>query len=180
MSEAYEGVVFCSNERNARKVFETIDIDSAYSMNLVRLAFGVYGIYRVAGRNDPFEPEILLGIARTVSKKLGKAIALMFDNGSCVRYGALFEKSKRIREFAIEDELWVLLDNKGRALTSRGFCKVTDFEKDEEYERVFSAIHLSLEAIGIALRVSEDALVQAFCYEEESALASFWCDGLPE
>src|SRR5436309_2275427 len=53
MSEVYEGVVFRSNERAARRTFGSLS--SGPRLRLVRLARGVFGAYRVAGRADALD-----------------------------------------------------------------------------------------------------------------------------
>jgi hypothetical protein len=62
MSEAYEGVVFRSDERTARCAFGSLA--SRLRLRLVRLARGVFGIYRVAGRNDAFDQPAVERVAQ--------------------------------------------------------------------------------------------------------------------
>ena len=50
MSEMYEGVVFRSDKRTARRTFGSLS--SGLRLRLVRLARGVFGIQRVAGRAE--------------------------------------------------------------------------------------------------------------------------------
>jgi hypothetical protein len=84
----YEGAVFCSDERTARHAFDSLH--SALRLRLTRLAGGVFGIYRVAGRADPFDPPAIEEIARRMSINADRAVALFYDNRCAVRGGVLY------------------------------------------------------------------------------------------
>src|SRR5262249_7138780 len=88
MSEMYEGVVFCSDERTARRVVGSLVL--GLHGRLVRLARGVFGISRVAGGAEVFDQPAVERIASRVSTETGSAVALFYDNSCASRVGVLY------------------------------------------------------------------------------------------
>src|SRR5262245_22485690 len=105
MSEAYEGVVFRSDERTARRAFDSLS--SPLRLRLVRLARGVFGVYRVAGRADAFDQPAVERVAHRVSAEAGQAVALFYDNSCGVRVGVFYSGGRWVREFGDGDAWWV-------------------------------------------------------------------------
>lgn len=168
MSEAYEGVVFRSDERTARRVFAALA--SPLRMRLVRLGRGAFGIYRVAAGTDAFDQPAVERIAERASGVVGQAVALFYDNSCGVRVAVIYAGGRRGREFGDGDAWWVPLDDNGEPVASGLRFRVTELRRDKEYDCVYSAIDAGLEAVG-AGRVSAKAVKQAFCYDEAEVLA---------
>src|SRR4051794_28999637 len=105
MSEAYEGVVFRSDERAARHAF--ITLASPLRLRLVRLGLGAFGIYRVAGRADAFDLPAVEQIAARVSAAVGQSVALFYDNSCGVRVAVAYADGRRGRAFGDGDAWWV-------------------------------------------------------------------------
>jgi hypothetical protein len=105
MSELYAGVVSRSDEAWARRTFGALA--SRLRLRLVRLAPGVFGVYRVAGRDDALDPPAVEQVARQVSADAGQAVALLYDNRCGVRVGVLYTAGRREREFGGDDAWWI-------------------------------------------------------------------------
>src|SRR4051812_47255608 len=105
MSEVYEGVVFRSGERAARRIFASLA--SPLHVRLVRLARGAFGIYRVATRADVFDQPATEQMAQRASTETGRAVALFYDNRSSIRVGALYSRGRWMGTFGAADEWWV-------------------------------------------------------------------------
>jgi hypothetical protein len=169
MSEMYEGVVFRSDERTARRVFAALPSD--LHLRLVRLARGVFGVYRVTGRGVPFDQHGTEGIARRISKDTGQAIALFYDNSCGIKVGVRYSVGKRGREFGDGDAWWVPYGDDGELDEDGPKFRVTELQRDIEYDCIFSAIDAALEAVGISRAGFAEVLKEAFCYEEFATLA---------
>jgi hypothetical protein len=169
MSEMYEGVVFRSNERTARRVFGSLA--AGLRLRLVRLARGVFGIYRVAGRADTFDQPAVERVAQRISTETGSAVALFYDNRCGIRAGVLHSVGRRGREFGEADAWWAPCGKNGELVIGGPQFRLTQLQPGGEYECVFSAIDAALGAVGVGRRVSAELVKQAFCYEELEALA---------
>jgi hypothetical protein len=164
MSEMYEGVVFRSDKRTARRIFGTLS--SRLWLRLVRLAPGVFGIYRVAGRTDALDKPAVERIAQQVSADVGQAVALFYDNSCSIRNGVLYSGGRRGREFGDSDAWWVPYSKDGELDLNGPRLRVTELQLGEEYGCIFSAIDAALEAVGAGPRVSAALVKQAFCYDK--------------
>lgn len=173
MSDMYEGVVFCSRKRDAANTFASLS--SKLHLRLVQLAPGVFGIYRVAGRADAFEPNEVESVAARVSVAAGKAVVLLYDNRCCLRVGVLYSSGRRDREFGDCDAWWVPYGEHGKLLLNGPRLRITDLQPDQEYDCVFSAIDAALETVGAGPRVSPKLLIKAFCYNKRPVLAESGC-----
>lgn len=169
MSEAYEGVVFRSDERAARRAFSSCA--SGLLLRLVRLARGVFGVYRVAGRDDPFDQPAVERVARRMSAEAGQAVALFYDNSCGIRTAVLYAGGRRVREFGEADAWWVPSGEDGELAIDGPRFRVTELPPGGDYGCVFSAIDAALEAVGAGTQVSAASVKQAFCYDDPEALA---------
>jgi hypothetical protein len=169
MSEMYEGVVFRSDERTARRTFGSLK--SGLRLRLVRLARGVFGVSRVASRDDVFDQPAVERVAQQVSARIGQAVALFYDNSCCIRVGVLYSRGRRRREFGNGDEWWVPYGEDGELIVDGPRFRLTQLQKGVEYDCIFSAIDAALEAVRAGPKVSAASVEQAFCYEEAEALA---------
>ncbi|HEY9906362.1 MAG TPA: hypothetical protein V6D18_01985, partial [Thermosynechococcaceae cyanobacterium] len=97
MSEAYEGVVFRSDDHTACHFFAALA--SPLRLRLVRLGCGVFGVYRVASRADAFDQPDIERVAAWVSAEVGQAVALFYDNSCGVRTAVAYAGGRRSREF---------------------------------------------------------------------------------
>ncbi len=169
MSEMYEGVVFRSDERTARQSFAALSSDLRW--RLVRLAPGVFGIYRVAGRSDAFDRPAVERIAQQVSAEVGQAVALFYDNRCGMEEGVRYDGGRRGREFGDGDAWWVPYGEDGELRTDGPRLRLDKLRSDMEYDCIFTAIDAALEAIQAVPPVSAALVKQAFCYEESESLA---------
>jgi hypothetical protein len=131
----------------------------------------VFGIHRVAGRADVFEPKEVERVAKHVSAAVVQAAALFYDNQSCLRAAALFIAGRRGREFGDGDTWWVPYGPDGELVLDGPRFRLGELRPDEEYDCVFSAIDAALEAVGAYPQVSGKHLLEAFCYEKRTTLA---------
>ena len=169
MSEMYEGVAFRSDARTARRIFHSLG--SALHLKLVRLARGVFGIYRVAGRADAFDQEGVESVARQTSAEVGNAVALFYDNSCGVRVGVLYSDGRRKREFGDGDAWWVPFGADGEPVTNGPRFRVSELQRGVEYDCIFTAIDAGLQAVEAGPSVSESLITNTFCYEGIEALA---------
>ncbi len=169
MSERYEGVVFRTDEQTALRTFGKLA--SALGLRLVRLAPGVFGIYRVAGRADALEQRALKHIAKQVSAEAGRAAAHFYDNNCGVGAGVLYSRGCRSREFGDGDAWWVPYNEDGELVLDGLRLRVNELQPGEEYDCIYSALDAVLDAVGTGPRVSTAVVKQAFCYEKFEALA---------
>ncbi len=169
MSEMYEGVVFRSDERTARRAFGLLS--SRLRLRLVRLARGIYGVHRVAGRHDLFDQPAVERVARRVSAVTGQAVALFYDNSCCVRIGVRYSGGRRVREFGAGDAWWVPYGENGGLVLDGPRFRLSELPPDGDYDCVFSEIDAALESIEAGPRVSAALIKQAFCYDKAEALA---------
>lgn len=171
MGEQYEGIVFCSAERAARRTFASFK--SELKLRLVRLARGVFGIYRVAGHFDTFAPAAVERVAKHVSKEVGRAVAVFYDNRCCTRAGVLYSAGRRARVIGLDDTWWVPYGPDGELRTDGPRFRVDEFPPGVECDCIFSEIDAALDAVKAGRRVSAEHLKQAFCYERLEPLAEF-------
>ncbi len=169
MSEVYEGVVFRSAERAARRTFGSLS--SGLRLRLVRLARGVFGAYRVAGRAGALDQPAVERVAQQVSAAVGRAVALFYDNRCGIRAGVLYCVGRRDRELGDDDTWWARCGRDGEPIPGGRRFRITDLRPGEEYECTYSAIDAGLEVVGVGPRVSAAMVKQAFCYEELETLA---------
>jgi hypothetical protein len=169
MSEMYEGVVFCSDERTARSAFESIS--SELRLRLVRLASEAFGVYRVASRHDNLKQSSVELVAQWMSAAAGRAVALFYDNSCGIKAAFLYSDGRFVREFGDDDSLWVPYSEDGKLVLSSPRFRLCELRPDEEYDCVFSAIDVGLEAVGAGSQVSAALVTQAFCYGEMKLLA---------
>jgi len=76
------------------------------------------------------------------------ALFVLWDDRVGTRVSALYQSGKLIREFGPEDELWVPLNDDGRAMTERPPLCASELDEDGEYETSVNAIALGLREIG--------------------------------
>jgi hypothetical protein len=169
MSKSYEGVVFCSDEGTARPTFDSLSFQ--LRLRLVRLARGVFGIHRVAGRADGFDQPAIECVAEQVSAKVGQAVALFYDNSCGIRAGVLYSGGHRAREFGDGDTWWIPYDEDGERMTDGPRLRVSELRPDVEYDCIFNEIDAALEAVQGGPLVSATLVKQAFCYEKVESLA---------
>lgn len=169
MSEAYEGVVFRSDERTARRAFDSLA--SPLRLRLVQLDRGMFGIYRIAGRADAFDQPAVERIAAQASAEAGWAVALFYDNSCGVRVAVAYAGGNRGREFGDGDAWWVPLDDASKPVVAGPRFRVTELRPDVEYDCVHSAIDAALEVVRGGPRVSAAVVKQAFCYDAGKVLA---------
>ncbi|WP_165248530.1 hypothetical protein [Paludisphaera soli] len=166
MSEIYEGVVFRADEAMARAAFG--DVASSLHLRLVRLAEGVYGAYRVAGRADLFDVPGMERATGQLSARVGKAVALFYDSRGGAYFGLLYDAGRKTREFGEDDEWYVPYGDDGKLLVDEPRLRVRDLHPDEEYDCVFSAIDAALQAIGAAPGAGSRRVLNAFVYDNEN------------
>jgi hypothetical protein len=169
MSEAYEGVVFRSDERAARHAF--ITLVSPLRLRLVRLGLEAFGIYRVADRAEAFDLSAVEQVAVRVSAIVSQSVALYYDNSCGIRVAVAYADGRRVREFGDGDALWVQLDDRGEAQAGGPRFRIAELRPDSEYECIHSAIDAGLESVGAGPDVSAASVKQAFCYDEAEVLA---------
>lgn len=169
MSEMYEGVVFRSDERTARRTFRSLAL--GLRLRLVRLDCGVFGVYRVAGCADAFDQPAVERVAKQVSAAVGPAVALFYDNCRGFRIGVLYSDGRRGREFGDGDAWWVPYGEGGELVLDGPRFRESELRPDAEYDCIFSAIDAALEAVTAGTQVSASSVKQAFCYEEAEVLA---------
>lgn len=169
MSEMYEGVVLRSNKRTALHTFCTLS--SLLQLRLVHLARGVYGIYRIADRHENFDQPGVEQVAKQISVKTNRAVALLYDNRCGIQIGVLYTTGRRKREFGDEDAWWVPFGEDGAIVVDGPRFRESEMKSDQEYDCVFSAIDAALEAVGVWPRVSALWVKQAFCYDKGEVVA---------
>jgi|GEM_PF-5973539 len=145
MSEMYDGVVFRSDEPAARAAFEALA--SPLRLRLVRLADGVFGVHSIASRGDVFDESALEEIAGQLSVRVGRAVALFYDNSCGIRAGILYTGGRRGRVFGDDDAWWVPCSEDGRFVRDGIRLRANELRPDVEYDCVFSAIDAGLEAV---------------------------------
>jgi hypothetical protein len=160
----YEGVVFRSDAPTAQDAFGAIS--SSFKFRLVALADGVFGVYRVAGRTDAFDQSALESVAGPLSRRLGRAVALFYDNRCGMRTGILYVNGGKEREFGDSDAWWVPYGADGRLILDGPRFRVPELKPGEEYDCIFSAIDAGLDAVGSLPEVDASLVKQAFCYEK--------------
>ncbi len=124
MSEMYEGVVFRSDERIARCAFDSLASD--VRLRLVPVACGVFGIYRIADRADPFDQRAVSQVAERVSAQAGQAVALFYDNSCGIRAGVFCSNGRRGREFGDGDAWWVPYSAEGELVLDGSRFRVSE------------------------------------------------------
>ena len=169
MSEMYEGLVFRSDESSARSAFA--EVVSPLRLRLVRLADGVFGVYRFAGRADPFDPPAVEQIALQLSRRVGQAAALFYDNRCDVEAGILYEDGHQSREFGEGDGWWVPYLDSGELALDGPRYRLDELQPDVEYDCIVSAIDAALETVPAGPQVNASIVKQAFCYDEPRWLA---------
>jgi hypothetical protein len=169
MGELYEGVVFCSAERTARRAFASVR--SGLSLRLVRLARGVFGIYRVAGRTDLFDVPAVREVAKQVATEVGQAVALFYDNRSCTYFGVLYCAGRRAREIGHGDSWWAPVGEDGKLVKDGVPVRGSELEPGVDYHCTKSVIDAALEAVTSRRTVTPKLLLQAFCYDKLAPLA---------
>jgi hypothetical protein len=169
MSDMYEGVVLRSDKRAACQAFASLS--SKLRLRLIQLAPGVFGIYRVAGRAETFEPQEVERVAKQLSSAVKRAVALFYDNQCCLRSAILYSAGRRTREFGDGDAWWVPYGPDGKLVLDGPRFRVGELRPDQEYDCVLSAIEAALESIGAYPRVSGELLIKAFCYGKRATLA---------
>ena len=162
MSEVYEGIVFRSNDTAASGAFR--GLTAPVPLRLVRLADGIFGVYRVATRSVPLDVEAMTSLAASLSEAVPAATAVFYDNRCGVRAAATFRGGTLSAEFGEEDEWWAPLDDEGVPRRDVPPVPATDLDPDEEYGCVRTAIDVGLADLGVPSAVTCDTLKQAFCY----------------
>jgi hypothetical protein len=137
LSEIYEGAVFRADESTARAAFGALA--TPLHLRLIRLADGVYGVYRVAGRGDLLDVPEMEQVARRLSAQVGQSVALFYDNRGGVRVGVLYVAGHRDREFGEEDEWWAAYGDDGELRTDRSRFHPAELQPDEEEELSFGS-----------------------------------------
>lgn len=169
MSELYEGVVFRADVPTARAAFAALV--SPLRLRLVRLATGVFGVYRVAGRREPIDLEALGDVASQLANQRGEAVALWHDGRSCLRGGMLYKKGLPFREFGPDDEVWVPLGDDGELVLDGPRYRLAELPPGGEYDCFASAIDVALQSILAGAEVTNEVVVEAFCYDRPKWLA---------
>jgi hypothetical protein len=169
MSEMYEGVVFRSDESSARTAFAAVV--SPLRLRLVRLADGVFGAYRVAGRGDAFDRPALERVAHQISAQVGRVVALLYDNSSDVRVAVAYADGRREREFGEADARWVPYADSGELLTDGPRYRSDELQPGVEYDCIVSPIDAALEAVPSGPEVTGSLVRQVFCDRESGWLA---------
>jgi hypothetical protein len=163
LSEIYEGAVFLADDATARSAFSALV--STLHLRLVGLADGVYGVYRVAGGRDLFDVPRMEHVTLQLSIRVGKAVALFYDNGGGVYCGVLYIAGRRDREFGEDDEWWVPYGDDGELQSDGPRFRPGELSPDEEYDCIFSPIDAALETIQSGPEADAGRVKQAFCYE---------------
>ncbi len=169
MSEMYEGIVFRCEEPSARAAFDALV--SPLPLRLILLFSGIYGVYRVAGRADPFAPAAVENVAAELSARVGQAVALFYDNRSGVEAGVLYADGRPSREFGEADGQWVQYGDSGELFVDGPRLRIGDLRPDCEYDCVFSPMDAALQAIGAWPQTTGSLVKQAFCYDDCDVLA---------
>jgi hypothetical protein len=162
LSEIYEGVVFLGDPATARAAFRVLA--SPLHLRLVMLTDDVSGVYRVANRDRLFDVPNTEQVACQLSGRVGRAVALFYDNRGGAYFGVLYVGGRRVREFGEEDEWWVPYGDDGEIQVDGPRFRPAELQEDEEYDRVFSAIDAALEAIPVGRDVDASLVKDAFCY----------------
>src|SRR5262249_39545593 len=137
----------------------------------VRLAPGVFGIYRVATRTDVFDRPAVEGVAKHLSVRIGRVVALLYDNTCGIRAGVLYTSGRRSQEFGDGDAWWFPYGEDGELVLPGPRFRISELRPDTEYECVFSAIDAGLEAVEAGPAVNAVLVKRAFCYGELGYLA---------
>ena len=169
MGELYEGIVFRCEEPLARAAFGAVV--SPLRLRLVRLSDGAFGVYRVASRGERFNAPAVENVAAQLSARVGKAVALFYDNRCDVEAGVLYASGGRSRGFGEEDGQWVPYSETGELVVDHPKLRVSELQPDREYDCIVSPIDAALQAVGAWPQVTGSTLTQAFCYDECDLLA---------
>jgi hypothetical protein len=163
MSERYECVLLTGLEGEVTEAFH--DFQSPLPIGLGELDRDLFAVYIKEGRL--FNPPEVEKIAVSLSMRFGKALLLLYDNSCDVRFAALYESGALVKEFGEGDEIWVPLDEQGYADTDRGRFRWDDIKDDSEgeYDCIYDAIDVGLEAFGVGDRLDRHILKQKVVYE---------------
>jgi hypothetical protein len=149
MSDVFEGIL-CPG--TPEQVSNTVDRTAGgLSLKLRPLDNRVTAVYRSDVRNTSFS-ERINEVAQNLSKERGKALLVRFDGRISHRSSVLFVDGKEIRDFTEEDEIYVLLGDRGKPLTEGRkftFAEMAAADPDEEFATFCDAIQLGLDAFGI-------------------------------
>jgi hypothetical protein len=147
MSEMYEGVVVIGDRNPVQRALAAVR--SPLSLRLVPLGEQVFGVYRVAHRQEAFDVPGINDVAAQLSCSLRVALAVFYDNRCGTEKAMLFSQGREGRAFGPEDELWVPLDEEGEPVLEGPRLKPAELQPDQEYDCVRSAIAAGLEALGV-------------------------------
>jgi hypothetical protein len=125
---------------------------------------------RFASHSDQFDAAGLETVAAEVSRAVGRAAALLYDNATAFRSAAIFQGGVVEARFGQPDELWAPLGSGGEALLNAPRVRMAQLDPASEYECVMSAIDLGLNALNMT-DLSVGSLTQAFCYGEGRIMA---------
>jgi hypothetical protein len=168
VSESYEAVVFSATETATRSVWTTHSFP--WPVALMYLSPGHWGLCRVASRAEAFDPIGLELVAAQVSRDVGAAVALSYDNSTSLRTAAVFRAGALDARVGQADEVWVPLDSGGRPTHDGPRLSSGELDPGREYECVTSAIDIGLGTIGMD-GITPELLKQAFCYGEARTVA---------
>ena len=161
MSEQYEAVVVVSTQSALSQSVITLGINTP--LETCKLSPHVYAFYPAQPRRT-IDDALMPHIAREISKRVGQAVAVIYDNQIGLRSAYLYENGAFIRDYGEDDELWVLLDEDGEPQANGPTFHIHELVNNQEYDCLVSAIDMGLRAIGIGEDVSSQGIKQALCY----------------
>ena len=90
-------------------------------------------------------------VASKISIILSEAILIRYDHRVGYRESVVFQEGYPIQKFDLEDEIWVILDEKRKPIINGKKNKLEEIRDDdnEEYETICNAIQLGIGYIGI-------------------------------
>ena len=167
MSEAYEAVVFSASETATHALWNSLV--TPWPVSLMCLPSNSWGLCRFASHSDQFDVAGVETVATQVSRAVGCAAALWYDDATAFRRAAIFQGGVVEACFGEPDELWVPLGSDGEPLLDAPRVRMAELDPAAEYECVTSAIDLGLNSLN--MEFSEGSLKQAFCYGEARIMA---------
>ena len=88
-------------------------------------------------------------LASQLSLEVSTVLVTRYDSRTGHRSSILFKEGLPLYSFDENDEIWVLLDEKGNPLIDGEKFSINSLKDDEEYETIWNAIQLCLQALGV-------------------------------
>jgi hypothetical protein len=153
MSEIFEGIVCIGSAAEVRTVCNGVQHHLATNVRQLEDDLTI-----VCHNSLEFSDEII-DLGAEISKELGRALVVRYDDRGDVVSSQLFSEGHLEREFGEEDEEWVQVDRQGVPVAGGSPVSVGEIDPDKAYSVTRNAIAIGLEALG---RGNWQEIYQAF------------------